>query len=119
LEGRAHGGSGGGRVRVAAWEAMGPRQFPLPRSLLTPPWRLRSAPVKRLADWEDSLVGLEASVVPPPRWHLDTSAVSPTMVAGGVGVSLGGHATSTTPPPHPTPVAPRYANEERPAAVSS
>jgi hypothetical protein len=92
---------------------------PLPRSLLAPPWRFRSAPVKRPADWEDNLVSLEASVVPPPRWHLETSVVSSTMVAGGVGVSLGGHAASATPPPRPTPVAPSCAGEERPATVSS
>jgi hypothetical protein len=75
--------------------------------------------MKGPTDWEDNLVGLEASVLPPLRWHLETSAVSPTMVAGGVGVSLGGHVTSATPPPHPTPMAPSCAGEERPASISS
>jgi hypothetical protein len=62
-EGRALRGSGG-MARVAAWEAMGPRQFP--PTHLTPPWWLLSASVKRLAVWQDNLIGFEASVVPPP-----------------------------------------------------
>jgi hypothetical protein len=40
----AHGGSGGGRARVAAWEAMGLRQFaPTPPPL--PPRSSLAAPV--------------------------------------------------------------------------
>jgi hypothetical protein len=56
--------------------------------------------MKRLAVWQDSLVGFEASVVPPPllRWHLAMSVASPTVVAGGVGISLGGHEASAIPP---------------------
>jgi hypothetical protein len=56
---------------------------------------------------------------PPLRWHLEMSVAGLTMVAGGVVVSLGSHVTSATPPPRPTPVAPSYAGEERPAAILS
>jgi hypothetical protein len=98
---------------------MGPRQFP-PTPL--PP--RSSLAVLIYAGEETSRLGRQSGRpgglgCPPPRWHLETSAVSSTMVAGGVGVSVGGHGASTTPPPHPTPVAPSCAGEERPATVSS
>jgi hypothetical protein len=37
------------------------------------------------------------------------------VIAGGVGISLGGHEASAIPPPCSTSMAPSYAGEERPA----
>jgi hypothetical protein len=91
---------------------LGSSPYPPPLPCRSSP-RPRSALAKRSTDWEDNLVGSEASNVPPPlalgQVYGEHDRVS---VSGSgwwcKGDSLGGHEASATPPPRSTLTTPSY-----------
>jgi hypothetical protein len=77
-EGRADGGWGGGRARVASWGAVGPRQLPLPPPP-PPSWSSPAAPVfvgKETNGLGRQTCRLRGLGCPPLRCHLDTYVVA-------------------------------------------